>query len=296
MDEKVKGVRSKTIERHNVEFPLWRKKVDNTIFRSAGTTVPKWAANMWALDEIYPHPIGRKDPASEVGFEFEGYTYNGWVTCTHTKNRKSKVFRIFFSEELRRILEETFLMSYMRDLEARLRKSVGDIETEIPFWEFIDIEFDSHFRKFYFTAHYVQTPTFPNLFRRLISSPIVKSIHDEVFGKGEFQINKQDWKLREEFETELGARNVIYMLVDLNDQLFYVGESDDLIKRFRQGHPSISGWTHYRYDVLPANAAPIREALERMIIRGFATLMPNQRDIPKLPICRFKLMNERVDG
>jgi hypothetical protein len=33
-------------------------------------------------------------------------------------------------------------MSHMRDLESRLRKDTTDIETQIPFWEFLDIEFD----------------------------------------------------------------------------------------------------------------------------------------------------------
>jgi len=37
-------------ERTNVECPLWRKKVDNSIFRDAGTTIPNWACDLWKFD------------------------------------------------------------------------------------------------------------------------------------------------------------------------------------------------------------------------------------------------------
>ena len=41
--------RSARTERSDIEYPLWRKKVDNSIFRSKGTTVPMWACRMWEL-------------------------------------------------------------------------------------------------------------------------------------------------------------------------------------------------------------------------------------------------------
>ena len=40
-------------------------------------------------------------------------------------------------------------MSHMRDLESRLRKDTTDIEIQIPFWEFLDIEFDAQKKHFY---------------------------------------------------------------------------------------------------------------------------------------------------
>ncbi|WP_050753583.1 hypothetical protein [Pseudobacteroides cellulosolvens] len=40
-------------------------------------------------------------------------------------------------------------MSYMRDIEARLRNpKPSSIEEEIPFWEFLDIEFDKNKKLF----------------------------------------------------------------------------------------------------------------------------------------------------
>ena len=50
---------------------------------------------------------------------------------------------MFFSKDLSALIKETFLMSYMRDIEKKLRKEKTiDIENEIPFWEFLDIEFE----------------------------------------------------------------------------------------------------------------------------------------------------------
>jgi hypothetical protein len=40
------------------------------------------------------------------------------------------------------------------------------------------------------------------------------------------------------------------MLVDTEKRLFYVGEAERLIQRFRQGHDAIPKWDYYRYDAL----------------------------------------------
>tara|TARA_B100000700_G_C14795092_1_gene737823 strand:- start:61 stop:198 length:138 start_codon:yes stop_codon:yes gene_type:complete len=37
------------IERSKVDFPLWRKKVDKSLFEHNGTTIPLWACEMWSL-------------------------------------------------------------------------------------------------------------------------------------------------------------------------------------------------------------------------------------------------------
>ncbi|MBM3514709.1 MAG: GIY-YIG nuclease family protein [Alphaproteobacteria bacterium] len=137
---------------------------------------------------------------------------------------------------------------------------------------------------------------FPELFKRLTQSPIIRQIDDEVGGKAGFRIHKQDWRPRAEFETELGARNVIYTLIDTKNSALYVGETEDLVKRFRQGHPVIKDWDYYRYDLLPPEAAPFRVALERMMIRSFATVLENSRNIPFKPIGTFRFRNERIDA
>ncbi|MBM3514710.1 MAG: hypothetical protein FJX59_13505 [Alphaproteobacteria bacterium] len=147
------GTRSKRIERADIEFPLWRRKVDNSIFRDAGTTIPNWAARMWELDRVFPGIRGKRDESSQVILKFQGRDFAGWVTCTKPEIRKTRVYRLFFEEALRALLEQVFLMSYMRDLESRLRGNVGELEKEIPFWEFLDIEFNSAEKTFHLAAH-----------------------------------------------------------------------------------------------------------------------------------------------
>ena len=40
-------------ERSDVEFPVWRKKVDKSLFEHNGTTIPEWACNIWRLHDPY---------------------------------------------------------------------------------------------------------------------------------------------------------------------------------------------------------------------------------------------------
>ena len=113
-------------------------------------------------------------------------------------------------------------MSHMRDIESDLRGDVGDIEKEIPFWEFVDIEFNPIVKEFILTAHYKQEPIFPQLFGNLAGSPALKNIEDEVKGKVDFRIHKQDWKERNKLNTEIGAVNAIYTLIDTKNKFIYV--------------------------------------------------------------------------
>jgi hypothetical protein len=45
-----KNKQTQKTERANIKFPLWRKKVDNSIFRDLGTTVPNWVCDLWDFD------------------------------------------------------------------------------------------------------------------------------------------------------------------------------------------------------------------------------------------------------
>lgn len=40
-------------ERSNVDFPLWRKKVDSSLFAHKGTTIPSWTCTMWKIQESF---------------------------------------------------------------------------------------------------------------------------------------------------------------------------------------------------------------------------------------------------
>jgi hypothetical protein len=281
------------LERSDVEFAIWRKKVDKSLFEHNGTTVPEWACRMWCLKEIYGAVTSRKDPHSNAAVICRGKEYRAWVT-TAPHGRKSPAFRLWFDATLSLELKRTFLMSYMRSLESSLERN-SDVEEQIPFWEFLDIEFDPAGRVFRFVAYYRQRPSFPHLFRRLIGSPALRKVADEIEGKAESRIYKQDWKPRSDLEFELGAQNVIYMLIDTKGKQLYIGEALDLVKRLLQPHSCIEKWDFFRYDVLPTELAPHRVVLERMLIRDFAAVLANKRGIPAHEIGDYQLGNEKVD-
>ncbi|WP_127484306.1 GIY-YIG nuclease family protein [Paenibacillus ehimensis] len=284
------------VERTNIEFPLWRKKVDSTIFNHKGTIIPNWACSMWMIADQFINCKKKSTKDSQVMIVFENHQYQGNVTISGENIRRTPIYRLWFSDDLLDRLRDVFLMSYMRDIEANLRKvKASIIEEEIPFWEFLDIEYDYVNRRFYFTAHYTQKPIFPELFKRMVDSPVLRSIDDELHCKPDIRIHKQHWKPRAEFETELGAQNVIYTLIDTNNKLLYVGEAKDLVKRFKQGHSRIPEWDFYRYNVLPTELAEHRVLLERMVIRDYASLFTNTKNLETKNVSQFTLVNEKID-
>ena len=223
--------------------------------------------------------------------------FNGAVTW-YRRGASGVAYRLWFEDALRYALADAFIMSHMRDLEARLRaasEGSSDVEQEIPFWEFLDIEFDQIDKAFDLTAYYVQKPSFPELFRHLAEAPPLKRILDELAGKAVARIHKQKWKPRSEFETEIGATNVIYMLADTVNRLLYVGEANALIPRFRRGHELIPDWNYYRYSALPQPLAEHRLQLERMIIRDLDAVFGETAAALPVAISNFKLVNLRID-
>jgi hypothetical protein len=231
-----------------------------------------------------------------VSIQFNNKGFRGKVVSTHPKERANPVYRFYFEDDLLVELKETFLMSFMRDIEFRLTEGETDIEKEIPFWEFLDIEFDPGQKVFRLNAHYTQRPQFPQLFRRLTYSPVLKRIDDELEGKDLFRIYKQDWRPRKDFDTELGAENVIYMLIDTKERLLYIGEAEKLTQRFKAEYRAIPGWDYYRYDQLPKMEKRRRVALERMMIRAFASVLHNKAGIPTYAISDYRLVNDKIDA
>ena len=286
-------------ERSDVRYDMWRKKVDNSLFRHKGTTVPKWIASKWELEKYFPDVNGslrKTDSNSETKIMLNGKSYTGHLTCSYPTKRANKVHRLWFSEELTDELKRDFVMSNMRDVESALRGDVGDLEKEIPFWEFVDIEFDPDKVRFLFNSHYTHEPMFPELFRNLAGSPALKVVEDEISQKHEFRIHKQDWKSREEIDTEIGALNAIYTLIDNTRKLIYVGEAKDLRKRLKQKYPSIPNWTHYRYDALPKSVTTeIRVSIERMVIRSYASLLKSKSNVHSFEISNYRLVNDKID-
>ncbi len=284
------------LERSNVDFPLWRKKVDKSLFDYNGTTIPAWACNMWRIQDSFSHVNSKKHPESGVTIKFQNKTYSGNVTVAK-KGRKTPAYRLWFEQPLTLELKKVFLMSHMRALELGLSdKNSGDIEASIPFWEFLDIEYDASNRLFKLVSYYTQKPSFPNLFHRLIESPALKKIESETFNKDRKPtIYKTDWKSKDELEFQIGATSVIYMLTDTEKKLIYIGEAVDLVKRLSQPYPTIRNWNYFRYDVLPDELSDFRLTLERMMIRSFAAVLGNKKRINTLDFSAYKLANDKID-
>jgi len=282
------------IERSNVKHPLWRKKVDSSMWGHNVTTIPNWACEMWSVNSMFKGITSQRETESEVSINFNDKTWKGHITEA-SKGRPSPAYRLWFEEDLTYELKQVFLMSYMRDIEKNLRgKKESDVEEDIPFWEFLDIEFDEKNRKFLFVAYYTQKPTFPKLFSNIVASPKMKEIDQKIMGKSKAKIFKQDWRPIEEFHTEIGADNVVYMLLNKTEKKFYVGEAKNLIQRFSSGKYD-KKWEYYRYDKLPNSLENYRLEIERASIRAFASVLKNKKDISTMNISNYSLTNSRID-
>ncbi|WP_371187824.1 GIY-YIG nuclease family protein [Thalassotalea maritima] len=108
-------------------------------------------------------------------------------------------------------------------------------------------------------------------------------------------IHKQDWRQWADYKFEIGAYNVIYMLLDDVNKLIYVGEARDMVKRFNAHNASQTTWTHYKYNVLPDSLEPYRVSIERMLIRDLACLLKNEQNIKTINISEYKLINRKID-
>jgi hypothetical protein len=252
---------------------------------------------MWGIEEDFSSCTSRNNALSNVQVEFKGKTYSGWVTVAK-EGRKTPAYRLWYDKQLSYELKDAFLMSFVRDIEDRLRKSKGaksiGIEDEIPFWEFLDIEYERKLKLFFFRAYYVQKPVFSELFKRFIESPVLHKIDDELGEKPPFRIYKNKWRPRTELEFEIGANNVLYFLIDTKNKLFYVGEAANLVDRLRQEHSSIPSWDYFRYNVLPDELSYHRKTFERMAIRDFASVLESGYS-DAIKISAYKLTNDKID-
>lgn len=274
---------------------MWRKKVDATLLKDGETPIPAWVCQIWDIEKLFGTVRSKKDNQAEVDVRFKGKVYSGFVT--KRKRQKGFGFRLSFNQSLTDELSDTFVMTYMRAIEAEIStdKNHNQIEDEISFWELLDMEFDYKSKMFLLTAHYTVKPQFPELFKKLISSAPLKVVRQKAFDETKISIQKQDWQPRDLYRTEVGAENVIYTLIDTKKKLLYVGETVNLVKRFNEGHADIKDWDHYKYSVLPPELAGFRVDIERMLIRDMAAILSNKQNIPAIQISDYKLANRKID-
>ena len=295
-----------TIERNDIKHLMWRKKVDSSIFNGE-SVIPMAFVKQWNLKSNFKDN-GKNSSYWPVKIKFGSKSYDGKVFYRPpTKARSSEQHKIIFQEDLIEDLKKAFLMSHIRWLEVELRKQDGkkaaeatrETERETPFWEFLDIEFDDSDKGFIFTAYYKQAAYFPEVFKHLIGSPKLKQIEGSIFKNFESIIN-QDWKEKENLITELGAKNVIYFLLDNVNKLLYVGETgQDLKSRLSDKehykNAGIPHWTHYRFEVLPSSIdTKARREIEDMTIRAYASLFTNTKDVNSFHISSYKLVNRKI--
>ncbi|WP_299755368.1 hypothetical protein [uncultured Pontibacter sp.] len=285
------------LERSDIEFPLWRKKVDASLFKDAVTPIPKFLWAIWNIEPMFRNCTKKENLDSEVFIFYKKVKYKGRVIYSSNK----KMYRLFFSNELADILKDDFLMSYMRSIEQDLRKGKleyksVDIEEEIPFWEFLDIEFDSANKMFKFKAYYVQKPVYLELFKELVNSHTLRRIDDKINQKEDFRITKGDWRRREELKNQICNNNVIYNLIDTQNKQIYIGETESLLKRLSINRSEIEGWDYYRFDVLPDGLTKKqRVAIERLLIRTFSSFFENSKEIPSMKVSEYVLVNKKID-
>jgi hypothetical protein len=285
------------LERSDIKFPLWRKKVDSSLFNKLHTPIPNWCAKAWNLSETFGKNTSKKMLAAEVKIKFKKQLYSGWVTYSHNKD---VTYQLFLSKEIVEELKDIFVMSYMRSLEMRLRKNDEaykdlDIEQEVPFWEFIDVEFDNLQKTFLFKDHYSQKAIFPALFKQFIRSHLLKDIENSFLNKGDFKFIKEDWISRKDSKNFLQRHNIIYYLIDTKNRLLYIGEGEHT-KRIFQLRKEIAEWDYFRVDCLPEWLTKSqRLEIERLIIRSFASLLINKKNINTKRISDFTLINLKID-
>ena len=294
---------SMTSERVGVEFPMWRKKVDGSMFEYKMTNIPGWVQDSFAIREVFTAK-SQKDSSSNVEIIFvdqnrKNHSFVGHVTNTQN-TRRNGVMRLILPNELVSVLRETFMMSHMRDLERRMRKpkpKIDEIEKEFPFYEFIDIEWDQGNHRFVLTPQFVMPPQYQELFSYLQNKHILSQIEDDLAKGPKVSISKGDWIERSKINTEVQTENVIYTLIDSVNKELYIGEAQNLAKRNSGERPEIPNWTHYRVDVLPREfTKEMRLQIERLMIRAMASLISNSQGIKSQQISDYTLKNKRIDS
>ncbi|QQS31929.1 MAG: GIY-YIG nuclease family protein [Acidobacteriota bacterium] len=284
------------LERDDIRFPIWRKKVDGSIFNERMITVPNSFVGFWKLKRRFAGIRSKRDEKSIVPIFFEGEKFAGNITGHKTR---SNLFRISYGADLAEKLKDTFAMSFMRDLEFKLGDYANDerrenIEDLIPFWEFLDVEYDDIKNEIFFTCHYRQRPHFSHLFKKIVDSTILSRIELEFESKHEKRIINSKWYPRSELKNHFDAKNVLYFLLDEPSQQIYVGEASSLKSRLSAKRPEIPTWTHFRYDILPPLLEPFRVEIEFMMISAFMNLCrcDSFKGKPKI-ISEYQLMNKK---
>ena len=161
-------------ERKDIRFPLWRKKMDSSMFQYKCTHIPDWVKdNIFKIRERFPQNT-RTDPRSEVSVEYHSPDgrishHRGWVVTTRYEKGRNDLMRFFLDEDVIENLEKDFIMTFHRTKEKIFQGwNSPTAEKKIPFYEFLDIEYDAKECNFILVPHYRQEVIYLDRFEYLL--------------------------------------------------------------------------------------------------------------------------------
>jgi len=135
--------------------------MDGAMFDDKCTVLPIWVRNrLFNVTERFPHR-SKDHPDSKAKIILthsnrKKTTHDAYVTTLPRPNL-GPVMRLYFGNDVKSWLVKEFNKTHLRNEERKKHGLNGPkIEALIPFWEFIDIEWDAEEEAFHFRAWYTQ--------------------------------------------------------------------------------------------------------------------------------------------
>ena len=86
------------LERSNIKFPLWRKKVDYSLLEDERTPIPNFLFDQWNIEHLFGKCISKNDVNSKVSIFYKNKKYDGAIFFNKGKTRK--LCRLSFDKKL----------------------------------------------------------------------------------------------------------------------------------------------------------------------------------------------------
>jgi len=64
-------------ERPNVRFPLWRKKVDTSLFTKLDTPIPNWLSGVWEIESVFGQDSSKRSSNTVVTLIINNKSFRG---------------------------------------------------------------------------------------------------------------------------------------------------------------------------------------------------------------------------
>ena len=86
-------------------------------------------------------------------------------------------------------------------------------------------------------------------------------------------------------------------MTNTKNKNIYIGEAQSLLTRVKPRLKEIQDWDYYRFDCLPIGLTKTqRVAIERLIIRTFASFFENKKGISTKNVSEYTLSNDKIDS